>query len=212
MTHEQTDDNAVEPPAVEPPATSAIAWTEGAWTTEPVAATLDGEALRVTAAEGSDAWRHTAYGFVHDTEHALVAPFPVGSAMEVEFRADFTAEFDQAGLFVRADHEHWVKSGVEFADGVLNVGAVVTAVRSDWSVAPVPEWSGRRVRVRMSRGEDALTLRAAADDEPFRLVRVLPFDGSRAASAGPFVCAPTRAGLEVVFTAWRRTAADATLH
>jgi len=207
MTNEQTDSTAAEGAVAE-----RIPWTDGAWTTEPVAATVEGDALRVAAAEGSDAWRHTAYGFVHDTEHALLAPFPVGSAMEVEFGADFTAEFDQAGLFVRSDDEHWMKSGVEFADGVLNVGAVVTAVRSDWSVAPVPEWSGRRVRVRVSRGEDALTLRVAADDEPFRLVRVVPFDGTRTASAGPFVCAPTRAGLEVVFTAWRRTAADATLH
>lgn len=207
MTQEQANDSAAERVA-----TGTIAWSEGSWTTEPVAATADGEALRVTATEGSDAWRHTSYGFVHDTEHALLAPFPVGTAMEVEFDADFTAEFDQAGLFVRADHEHWVKAGVEFADGVLNVGAVVTAVRSDWSVAPVPEWSGRRVRVRVSRGEDALTLRAAPDDEAFRLVRVLPFDGARTASAGPFVCAPTRAGLQVTFTAWRRTPADAALH
>jgi regulation of enolase protein 1 (concanavalin A-like superfamily) len=174
-----------------------VAWADGVWTTPPVAAVADGDALRVTAAEGSD---------------ALLAPLPVGSAMEVEFGARFDAEFDQAGLFVRADDEHWMKAGVEFSDGVLGVGAVVTDVRSDWSIGPVPEWSGRRVRVRVSRGPDALTLRVAADDEPLRLVRVVPFDGERTASAGPFVCAPTRAGLEVVFTAWRRTAADASLH
>ena len=35
----------------------------------------------MTAAEGSDAWRPTAYGFVHDTEHALLAPLPVGAAI-----------------------------------------------------------------------------------------------------------------------------------
>ncbi len=192
--------------------TGDIPWTDGEWTTAPDAAAVDGDALRVTAAEGSDAWRHTAYGFVHDTEHALLAPFAVGSAMEVEFAADFTDQFDQAGLFVRADDEHWVKAGVEYADRTLNVGAVVTAIRSDWSIAPVPEWSGRRVRVRVSRGPDALTVRAAVDGEPFRLVRVVPFGGEQTASAGPFVCAPTRAGLEVVFTAWRRTAPDGSLH
>ena len=32
------------------------------------------------------------------------------------------------------------------------------------------------------------------------------------AAAGPFVCAPTRAGLEVVVTEWVRTPADAALH
>ncbi|KZE88569.1 DUF1349 domain-containing protein [Microbacterium sp. TNHR37B] len=204
MSHEQHP--------TDPLPTRAIAWSEGSWTTAPVAVAEDGSSLRVTAVEGSDAWRHTAYGFVHDTEHALVAPFPVGSAMEVEFHADFQEEFDQAGLFVRTDEERWMKAGVEYADGVLGLGAVVTDIRSDWSIAPVPEWSGRRIRVRVSRGVDALTLRAAADDEEFRLVRVVPYAGERNASAGPFVCAPTRAGLEVTFTAWRQTAADAALH
>jgi len=189
-----------------------IEWDAGTWTTPPIAASVHGDALAVTAAEGSDAWRRTAYGFIHDNEHALLAPFAVGTAMEVVFDADFTAQFDQAGLFVRADEERWMKAGVENADGVLGVGAVVTDVTSDWSVGAVPEWAGRRLRVRVSRGADALTVRAGIDGEPLRLVRVAPFSGALEAQAGPFVCAPMRAGLEVVFTEWVRTAADASLH
>lgn len=169
-------------------------------------------ALVVMAVEGSDAWRRTAYGFIHDTEHALIAPLPVGTAMEVVFEADFTAQFDQAGLFVRADDERWMKAGVENADGVLGVGAVVTDIMSDWSVGAVPEWAGRPLRVRVSRGEDALTVRAGVDGELLRLVRVAPFRGDLDAQAGPMVCAPTRAGLEVVFTEWLHTDADASLH
>jgi regulation of enolase protein 1 (concanavalin A-like superfamily) len=189
-----------------------VDWSEGAWTTEPELVARDGDVLRVRAKEGSDAWLRTAYGFVHDTEHALLAAFEVGTAMEVEFAADFSEQFDQAGLFVRADAERWMKAGVEFADRTLNVGAVVTDRMSDWSVGPVPEWTGRRVRVRVSRGADALTMRAAVDDEPYRLVRVAPFPGDAVAAAGPFVCAPTRAGLEVAFLRWTRGDADTTLH
>jgi len=189
-----------------------IEWDAGTWTTPPVAASLRGEALAVTAAEGSDAWRRTAYGFIHDDEHALLAPLPVGTAMEVVFDADLTEQFDQAGLFVRADAERWMKAGVEVADGVLGVGAVVTDVMSDWSVGAVPEWTGRRLRVRVSRGADALTVRAGVDGESLRLVRVAPFAGALEAQAGPFVCAPTRSGLEVVFAEWVRTDADASLH
>ena len=135
----------------------------GRWTHPPVAAVLGDGTLMLTAAEGSDAWRHTSYGFVHDTEHALLAPFAVGTAVEVEFTAGFAAQFDQAGVFVRASEETWVKAGVEFADGQLQLGAVVTDGRSDWSVAPVPGWLGSRVLIRVSRGDDALTVRAAVD-------------------------------------------------
>lgn len=53
---------------------SAIAWSRGHWTTEPAAVTEDGEDLLITAVEGSDAWRITSYGFVHDSEHALLVP------------------------------------------------------------------------------------------------------------------------------------------
>ncbi len=192
--------------------TRRLDWAEGTWTNEPAAVAVDAESLRVVADEGSDAWRHTAYGFVHDSEHALLAPLPVGSAMEVAFSADFTEQFDQAGLFVRASPERWTKAGVEFADGVLQVGAVVTDGSSDWSVSPAPDWSGRRVRVRVSRGADSLTVRAGVDDQPLRLVRVAPFPGELEAAAGPFVCAPTRAALEVRFTDWLHTEADGSLH
>lgn len=189
-----------------------IAWSEGRWTHPPVSAREDPESLVVTAAEGSDAWRLTSYGFVHDTEHALVAPFPEGSAMEVEFTAAFSEQFDQAGLFVRVSDAHWVKAGVEFADGAAQLGAVVTDGRSDWSLAPVPDWVGRRVLIRASRSGDALTIRARVDDDPLRLVRIVPLAPDAVAKAGPFTCAPTRAGLIVPFHAWRRTPPDAALH
>lgn len=107
----------------------------------------DRDDLLVEAAEGSDLWRTTWYGFVHDSGHALLAAFPDGTAAEVSFVADFSAQFDQAGLLVRADAERWVKAGVELSDGVLQLGAVVTREVSDWSVAPVPHWRRRLVRV-----------------------------------------------------------------
>ncbi|WP_372499708.1 DUF1349 domain-containing protein [Herbiconiux aconitum] len=189
-------------------------WSEGVWTTPPAASVVDPDDadLLVTAVEGSDAWRTTSYGFVHDTEHALLAPFPQDSAVEVEFTADFEGQFDQAGLFLRIADDRWVKAGLEFSEGSLQLGAVVTAPTSDWSLAPVPSWKGRRVTIRASRAGDAVTLRARVDDEPLRLVRVLPFPPDAIASAGPLVSAPSRADLTVRFHAWRVTASDATLH
>ncbi|AZC12713.1 DUF1349 domain-containing protein [Microbacterium sp. ABRD28] len=187
-------------------------WSEGRWTHEPVSAERRGDDLVVTAVEGSDAWLRTAYGFEHASEHGLIAPFPVGSAMEVEFTADFTEQFDQAGIFVRIDEERWIKSGVEFCDGELGAGAVVTDRRSDWSVGAVPGWSGHRLVIRVSRGDDAITVRGGVAGEPMRLLRLAPFDGAAEASAGPLVAAPSRAGLTVVFHSWRLTEADASIH
>ena len=191
---------------------SNVPWSAGSWTHPPVAAIERDGDLVVTAAEGSDAWRLTSYGFVHDSEHALVAPFPKDCAMEVEFTATFSEQFDQAGIFVRVSAQRWVKAGVEFADGCPSVGAVVTDGRSDWSLAPTPDWGGRRVLVRVSRSGDALTVRARSEGGALQLVRVVPFEPDLAAGAGPFTCAPTRAGLTVSFHAWRLTEPDDSLH
>ncbi len=189
-----------------------IAWTDGTWTNPPAEIDDRGSHLDVTAREGSDAWRHTAYGFVHADAHALLAPLAVGEAMEVSFRATWEGQFDQAGLYVQTDEEHWMKSGVEFSDGHLGLGAVVTDIRSDWSVGYVDEWHDAEITMRVSRWPDALIVRARAGEGDWRLVRVAPFDADGDAGAGPFVAAPTRAGLVVEFTRWERGAADEELH
>ncbi|PPG35583.1 DUF1349 domain-containing protein [Pseudoclavibacter sp. RFBG4] len=191
---------------------TSIPWDDGHWTNEPVVAEASEDGLRVTAVEGSDAWRTTSYGFVHDSEHALLRPFEQESAVEVEFVVDFTEQFDQAGIFLKVDDETWIKAGIELSDGQEQLGAVVTRSESDWSLAPVPEWGGRRVTVRASREGNAVTIRARVDAEPWRLVRVAPLAADALVAAGPFCCAPSRSGLVVHFTSWRTTPADASLH
>jgi len=189
-----------------------IAWNTGTWTTPPVHHEATEDGLAVTAREGSDAWRVTSYGFIHDSEHALLAPFEQDSAMEVSFRLDFAAQFDQAGLFIRTDESTWIKAGIEWSDGQESLGAVVTRGVSDWSLSPTPGWDGRVVTVRASRSGDAVTIRARVDEEPWRLGRVAPLDADAVVSAGPYCCAPTRSGLTVHFTSWRTTSADTSLH
>lgn len=173
---------------------------------------LDGDDLLVTAAEGSDLWRTTSYGFVHEDGHGLLRPFEAGTAMEVAFRVDYDAQFDQAGVLVWAGPRQWVKAGVEVVDGAPQLGAVVTHEVSDWSAAPVPDWLGSAVTLRVSRAGDALTIRARRADGPWRMVRLAPWPPELAAAAGPYCCAPTRSGLQVRFTSWRAGPADDRLH
>jgi len=131
--------------------------------------------------------------------------------VEVSFILDYTEQFDQAGIFITSGTENWIKAGVEYCDGFSQVGAVVTQVNSDWSVAPVPEWMNKEVTIRVSRLGDAVTIRAGINGD-LRLVRVAPLDPSRTWSAGPMFCAPTRAGLIATFTRWSEGEADPELH
>ena len=191
---------------------TAIGWDSGTWLHEPMQHRIDDGELIVSTAHESDFWRETGYGFIHYSGHALLVEFPPNTAMEVEVSAEWTHEFDQAGLFVYADSEHWVKAGVEFADDVLGLGAVVTDGKSDWSVGQVPEWMGERIRVRVSRSSDALTVRARTDSDPWQLVRLAPIDPALTWFAGPLAASPTRASLEVTFHTWQWSEPDGAIH
>ena len=188
-----------------------IPWEQGIWLNPPVKATQEKSNLKVTTIHESDFWRNTSYGFVHDSGHALLRDFPVNSSMEVTFVLDYSGQFDQAGIIVYSDNQHWIKAGVESADGFPQVGAVVTSVNSDWSLAPVPGWMGKLVTVRASRTTDALTIRARCGEDD-QLIRLAPIDASLSWSAGPHCASPISNSLEVTFTQWTHGDADLALH
>lgn len=190
-----------------------VSWDSGSWFNPPAAADRAGDDLIVTAARGSDFWQQTSYGFRRDSGHALLAAFDSGSALEVSFVLDYTELYDQAGVLVRVDDGTWVKAGVEISDGAPQLAAVVTMHgMSDWSMAPVPDWTGREVTIRASWTGDALTIRARRDAEPWRMLRLAPFPPDATAIAGPYCCAPERERLVVRFTNWTTGTPDAALH
>lgn len=189
-----------------------IDWSSGTWLHEPTSHEVSDGRLIITTDDQSDFWRITGYGFTHYSGHALLTELSPNSAMEVEFSADWTQEFDQAGLLLHADEAHWVKAGVEFADDVLSLGAVVTDERSDWSVGHVPAWMGKPIRVRVSRTTDAIAVRARVDDQPWRLVRLAPIDPRLTWFAGPLAASPSRAGHVVTFHRWEMIEPDTSIH
>jgi regulation of enolase protein 1 (concanavalin A-like superfamily) len=192
---------------------TAVSWDAGTWTNGPVSSQVRGDSLVVEAVEGSDYWEKTVYGFEHRNGHALLTPWTAEAAVEVSFSlAGFDHLYDQAGIMLWQDDEHWIKAGVELNDGVPHLAVVVTDGFSDWSLSPVPDWVGHDVTVRASRLGDGVVIRARVDGESWRTIRVARFDPAAAAQAGPMLCSPTRAGLRVTFTRWVEAEPDADLH
>jgi hypothetical protein len=191
-----------------------IAWDEMTWLNEPAASEVEGGRLVVTTGRETDFWRKTSYGFTHDDGHFLGAPLPGEFAMEVCFRADFHAQFDQAGLMLRAGPELWLKTGVELSDGELYASVVVTIGQSDWSVSPIPSSArGRALTFRASRSGDSVTIRFRIGDEPsWRFLRLAYLPADAEILAGPMCCSPTRGGLAVSFEPVRVGPPDVRLH
>lgn len=191
-----------------------IAWADMTWINEPPAATVEAEELVVRTGRNTDFWHRTAYGFIHDDGHLLALPLPAEAAIEVTFRADFEAQFDQAGLMLRAAPDLWLKTGVELSDGELFASVVATTGMSDWSVSPLPEHAiGHALTFRASRKGDAVTVRyRIAEEQRWRLLRVAYFPPDVDVVAGPMTCSPTRDGLSVRFGPVLVGSPDAHLH
>ena len=175
-----------------------MVWSEGmAWLNPPpVAQNLPNGILRVVTADQTDFWQRTFYRFVHDNGHALLQPAPEEFSAEVSFSADYAAQYDQAGLMIRADSEHWIKAGIEYVGGKAHLAMVVTNGASDWSQMPLNGFTGV-LGLRMTRMGDAVWMQYRLQEawQMFRLAYFPPL----ALRAGPMCCSPSRAGLEVKF-------------
>lgn len=190
----------------------ATGFDEGWWLNEPTVWRRESDSLLIVTDLESDLWRKTSYGFTHESGHGFLVDFADNSSVECTFDGDFSEQFDQAGLVLWADEANWIKCGVEYADGVFGIGAVVTREYSDWSTGPHPDWAGHPITVRMSRSNGAVTIRAKTPQSPWELVRLAPLDDNLSWSVGPYAASPTRAGLEVTFTNLTFGPADLTLH
>lgn len=172
------------------------------WLNEPKQWSETGAGLEITPDEGSDFWRITDYGFVHDNGHARLEPVDGDFSASVEFSANYREQYDQAGLMLRVDPENWLKTGIEYVDGNCFLSAVVTRGFSDWSVVPLdrcPDLVGVRVR----RIGDSVTIETSTGGAPFQLLRITYLPAGAGSSVGPTCCAPSKAGFTARFTGFR---------
>ncbi|WP_433699239.1 DUF1349 domain-containing protein [Nocardiopsis sp. CA-288880] len=170
---------------------------EMTWLNEPPHWTEDDGVLTVTTGSRTDFWRRTHYGFVHDDGHFRHATATGDFTLQATFGGGYEVQYDQVGLMVRADEEHWVKAGVEFTEGALNLSTVLTRGHSDWSVVPLAHTG--EVTLRVIRTGDALNVQYLDGDAGWRLLRLGYLPLPESCQVGVMCCSPEREGFRAVF-------------
>jgi regulation of enolase protein 1 (concanavalin A-like superfamily) len=103
------------------------------------------------------------------------------------------AQFDQAGLMVRLDALHWIKTGLEVVDDIPRLSCVVTNEFSDWSTQ---RWSSLSLTIRVSQmGDSSYVVEARDDKNEWSLVRICHLQGAaiaREIGLGLFGCCPVK--------------------
>lgn len=159
-----------------------------------------GDGLTVTTGPDTDFWRTTHYGFVRDTGHALGRTVEGDFAVTTTFSGTYTDLYDQAGVLLRIDEKNWVKTGIEYVDGVQLLSVVVTREVSDWSVISLPI-SPDSVTITVDRTGDTVTVRYGLDGaEPVTMARLAYFPPTTPVFAGVMCASPQGPGFTVTFS------------
>lgn len=170
------------------------------WLNEPPSWRADDNGLELVTGHATDFWRHTFYGFVRDNGHAFLRGVTGDFSAAVTVSATYEHLYDQAGLMLRVDEANWIKTGIEYTDGMMHFSVVVTREVSDWSVIPLPGAKpSDRVHVRLTRHDDAVRIQYAIGDAEWQMARLAPFP-SVDARVGVMACSPERAGFEARFS------------
>ena len=167
----------------------------------------DGVGLLVQPSEKTDFWSKTYYDppFVKDDGVTLTYKVPVEVntwSLELQFSLEAYNQFDQAGIIVQVDSARWMKTGIEYVDGIPRMGAVVTNNYSDWSTQP---WRGEtsNYKIRVSRIRHSLVAEYHDDDKKWNFMRIARLTDIEApdtsVSVGAYTCAPTKSGMTATF-------------
>jgi regulation of enolase protein 1 (concanavalin A-like superfamily) len=173
--------------------------TDFRWLNEPTDWKGDALSLELRTSDRTDFWRKTFYGFIRDNGHAFLRKVSGDFTASATVIGDYRELYDQAGLFLRIDETKWIKTGIEFTDGLMHFSVVVTNGVSDWSVIPLHEAEpSDPVSVRLTRHDDAVRVQFSIGGAPWQMARLCPFPAEDA-KVGVMACSPQRAGFSARF-------------
>lgn len=172
------------------------------WFNEPEKWEIKNNSLSMFVTPQSDYWRVSHYGFTVDDAPFYYTTYGGEFEAKVKITGSYKARFDQMGLMLRTDQEHYIKAGVEFVDGKYNLSTVVTHNKSDWSVITL-EKAPPAIWIKAVRRLDAVEILYSFDDKNYIMMRNAPFQDNIPVMVGLMAACPDGEGFNAVFENFR---------
>jgi len=169
-----------------------------AWLNQPPHWNETGDTLTVTAPPGTDYWRVTHYGFIHDNGPLRYQEQSGNFAAKVRIRGNYHELYHQAGLMIHMDEENWIKAGIEYVNARQNLSAVVTRGFSDWSIVALAD-NPAFLWLRLQRYNDTVQVSYSLDNEKWAMLRLAFFPPQVPVKIGMLAAAPGKEAFEVTF-------------
>ncbi|MFK7813461.1 MAG: DUF1349 domain-containing protein [Maribacter sp.] len=168
------------------------------WFNEPESWEVKDGNLKMVVTPESDFWRKTHYGFTVDDGPFFYTTRGGEFVVSLKISGNYKTRFDQMGLMLRIDEEHWIKTGIEFVDGVYNFSTVVTDVHSNWSVVGLggkPE----SIWIKAIRKIDAVEIFYSLDGLKYNMSNVAYLSDNKPVMVGMMAASPDGDGFDALF-------------
>jgi len=168
------------------------------WLNEPSSWEIENGNLQMKVTPESDYWRKTHYGFTVDDGPFYYTIRGGEFEVSVKISGNYKTRFDQMGLMLRIDEEHWIKTGIEYVDGVYNFSTVVTDVHSNWSVI---ELNGKpdSVWIKAVRKIDAVEIFYSLDGITYKMFNLAFLPDNKPVMVGMMAASPDGDGFDALF-------------
>ncbi|QIY90214.1 DUF1349 domain-containing protein [Chryseobacterium gallinarum] len=168
------------------------------WFNEPEKWEIKNNSLSMFVTPQSDYWRVSHYGFTVDDAPFYYTTYGGEFEAKVKISGNYKTRFDQMGIMLRTDKDHYIKAGVEFVDGKYNLSTVVTHDKSDWSVI-ILDKIPPAVWIKAIRRLDAVEIFYSFDDKNYSLMRNAPFQDHTPVMVGLMAACPDGDGFTATF-------------
>jgi regulation of enolase protein 1 (concanavalin A-like superfamily) len=168
------------------------------WLNKPKQWKADKNQLTLTVEPATDYWRITHYGFIRDSGPFYYREVAGDFEATVKITGHYKELFHQAGLMIRTDNKNWIKTGIEYVEGVQNVSAVVTHNTSDWSVVPRHD-SPKSIWLSLLRKGDFVQIKYSFDGVKYDMLRLAYFQPKVKVQIGMVAAAPGKLKFDALF-------------
>ncbi|USB33779.1 DUF1349 domain-containing protein [Paenibacillus sp. YPG26] len=163
------------------------------WVNEPeLVKWNENQGLVLTTKPDTDFWQRTHYGFQRDNGHCLFTKVAGDFAFAAEVSFAPVTQYDQCGVMLRVNKEHWIKASIEYEnESFSRLGSVVTnRGYSDWATTDISN-DIKSMSYRISRrGQDVL-IEYKAPEAEWKQMRIAHLhELAEIVEVGIYACSP----------------------
>lgn len=174
------------------------------WLNEPAEWEIKDNKLTMQVTAQSDYWNKSHYGFTLYDGPFLYTQRSGEFEVVVKMSGVYKTRFDQVCLMLRIDENNYIKTGVEYVDGIYNISTVQTIDKSSWSVLGLKE-KPKNVWMKAVRKLDAVEIFYSIDGVTFTMTNTVYFPEYKTVQVGMMAASPDGKGFAATFEDFKIT-------